>query len=346
MLDILRELCRLNGVSGWEDSVRHHIRKLISDCSDDIFEDAAGNLFVHKPGRKRREKTLMVCAHMDEVGMMIKGITDDGFLKFAFIGGVDRRVAMGKRVRVGISGIPGVIGVKAIHLTTKEERKNVPKIEELYIDIGAKSRSRAEKYVEPGDVAAFDSDYTEFGDGMIKAKALDDRIGCAAMVKLISEPLEYDTWFVFTAQEEVGLRGAAVAAYSLNPHSALVLEGTTAADIPDVTGHKQVCRLGDGPVVGCADFSTLYDRDYFELLKNLADGLKTPWQIKRLVAGGTDAGIIHTSRRGVKTAGISVPVRYIHSPSCVAAKTDINHALTLAAAFINHEMSGGNDRNS
>ncbi|MEG2377232.1 MAG: M42 family peptidase [Clostridia bacterium] len=334
MYNSLCKLCSLRGVSGWEDEVRAAIYEQCAPYAGKLFEDSTGNLYVFKSGAATRRAPLMVCAHMDEVGIIITSITSDGYLRFATVGGVDRRVIIGKRVRVGACALPGLIGVKAVHLSTKEERKIVPKQEDLYIDIGATTKAQAEKLVSPGDVATFDSEYAEFGDGYIKARALDDRIGCAAMLTLIREPLPFDTWFVFTVQEEIGLRGAAVAAARLAPASSLILETTTAADIPGMTGASCVCRADGGAVIGFMDRSTIYDKDYFALLCRLADENHIPWQIKTQIAGGNDAGIIHKSGVGVKTASISVPVRYIHSPACVAARDAIDAAVMLARLFI------------
>jgi len=277
----------------------------------------------------------MVCAHMDEVGLIIKDIDDKGYLKFAFAGGVDRRVAIGKRVLVGEGKIPGVIGVKAVHLTTKDERKKVPKTDELFVDIGASSKEDAEKYVTLGDRAIFDSDFIRMGDN-IKARALDDRIGCAVMLELMEEELELDTWFVFTVQEEVGLRGATAAANSLMPSSALVIEGTTAADLPDAEGSDRVCCIDGGAVIGMIDRGTIYDRGMHNTLKAMASENNIPWQLKTAVAGGTDAGAIHKACGGIPTASISAPVRYIHSPSCVTSLSAIDAVYSLAKLFINN----------
>ncbi len=333
MLDTLKTLCTLNGVSGWEDSVADFIYNEAAPYATEIERDSIGNIFVVKKGKKTPTKPLMVCAHMDEVGLIIKSITEDGYLKFGFIGGVDRRVVIGKRVMVA-GKYPGLIGVKAVHLSTKDERKSVPKTQELYIDIGATSKEQAEKLVSLGDYASFDSKYYTFGDGFVKAKALDDRIGCAVMLSLLKEELPYDTHFVFTVQEEVGLRGATVAAHRIAPYAALVLEGTTAADIPKMEGAQQVCNLGGGPVIGCMDRSTIYDKEYLTKMCALAEENSIPWQTKKLVAGGTDAGIIHKSALGVRTTSISAPIRYIHSPASVACISDIEDMLKLARLFL------------
>lgn len=337
MIKLLEKLCVLDGVSGREEKVREYIREYASAYSDDIKEDTIGNLIIFKKGKKRRKHKLMVCAHMDEVGMIIKEITADGYLKFDFAGGVDRRVAIGKRVLVGEKAIPGIIGLKAVHLTTKEERKKTPKLSELCIDIGCEKKSAAERLVRPGDYAVFDSDIKLIGEHRVKARAIDDRFGCAVMMTLLSEKLIYDTYFVFTVQEEVGCRGAITASYSVEPDFTLVIEGTTASDIPSSEGASRVCELGGGAVIGYMDGGAIYDKKLFELLRRVAEENGIAWQMKSRVAGGTDAKSIHVSREGVRTTSLSLPTRYIHSPSCVADMRDMDGVLELARLFVNCE---------
>jgi len=184
VLNTLKELCLLSGVSGDEDEVRQYIMDKASPFAGSLRTDALGNLIVFKKGKKSTGNKLMLCAHMDEVGIIVTRITDEGFLKFDFVGGVDRRVAIGKPVSIGPNQVPGVIGLKAIHLTTREERKKAPKTDALYIDIGARDKESAEKLVELGAYGAFVCEPEEFGDGLFKARAIDDRVGCAVMLKL------------------------------------------------------------------------------------------------------------------------------------------------------------------
>ena len=334
LIETLKELCTLSGVSSHEDAIRAYIREHIAAHADSIRVDAMGNLIVEKKGTISGAKKLMLSAHMDEVGLMIHTITDDGYLKFANVGGIDRRVLIGKRVLVGEKSIPGVIGLKAYHLTSAEEEKKVPKLKDFYIDIGAKDGDQAREYVTPGDVAVFDSDIVEFGHGLLKAKAIDDRIGCAVMVELLKEDLPMDVTFVFTVQEEVGTRGAFGATFSVTPDIALVPEGTTAADLPDMPDRQKVCGPGKGPVIPFMDGSTVYDRELFELLRSLAVENGIPWQTKEYISGGTDAGAIQRTKEGVRVAAISAAVRYLHTPSSVASLEDCQNILTLARLFL------------
>lgn len=334
MLDTMETLCCLDGVSGREDEVREYILERIMPFADEIRTDPMGNLLVFKKGAAAPKQRVMLAAHMDEVGLIITEITEDGYLRFDTVGGIDRRVLLGKRVFVGAMRVLGVIGSKAIHLTTAEQRKNLPKVSDMYIDIGAKDRAEAETLIQLGDTVAFDDSVIRFGEGHIKAKAIDDRAGCAVMVELLESQLPCDCWFAFTVQEEVGCRGASIAARSIQPDVALVLEGTTAADIAGVSGADRVCCLGKGVVVPYMDKGTIYDRELYTTLCRLAEENDIPWQTKSRVAGGTDASAIQRSGAGVRVAALSVAVRNIHSPACIAKTSECEDQLKLARLFL------------
>jgi len=334
MIELLKDLCRLNGVSGDEDAVREYIRSKAKPYADAIRTDALGNLIVFKKGAKSTGNKLMLAAHMDEVGLIITKITDEGFLKFDFVGGVDRRVAIGKPVVLGPDCVPGIIGLKAIHLVSREETKKVPKTDALYIDIGAKDKEAAEKLVELGAYGSFVGEPEEFGNGFLKAKAIDDRIGCAVMLHLLKEDLPMDVVFAFTAQEEVGTRGAFGAAFSVTPEIALVLETTTAANLPNVEKHRKVCAPGKGPVISYMDGATIYDRELFEVFRDLADSHGIPWQTKEYIAGGNDARTIQRTKAGVRVAAMSAAVRYLHAPASVGSVSDFNQMLDLTRLFV------------
>lgn len=334
MLNMLKELCRLNGVSGDEDEVRRYITAKAVKHADHLHADTIGNLIVFKKGKKSTGNKLMLAAHMDEVGVIITRITDDGFLKFDFMGGVDRRVAIGKPVVIGEKKVPGVIGLKAVHLVSREERKKAPKTESLYIDIGAGDRESAEKLVELGDYGAFVCQPEEFGDGLFKARAIDDRVGCAVMLKLLEEDLPLDVTFAFTAQEEVGTRGAFGAAFAVTPEIALVLETTTAADLPGVENHRRVCAPGKGPVISYMDGSTIYDRELFETLRRLSEENDIPWQTKEYIAGGNDTRTIQRTKAGVRVAALSAATRYLHAPASVGSTADFENMLKLTRLFL------------
>ena len=328
MTDYLKDLCSIYGASGREDAVRNYIiTKIDGKC--DWHTDNLGNVIAFKKGKKSPENRVMLEAHMDEVGMVITSITSDGFLKFSFVGGVSEAVAVGRSVLVEENYVHGVIGLKVLHLTDKDEEKKIPSVDNLFIDIGAKSREEAEKLVCAGDYAYFDSDYVKYGDGFIKARALDDRAGCAILLKLIDEELEYDTFFAFNVQEETGLVGAVASAYSINPDYAIVVETTTAADINSVEGENRVCELGKGAVVSFMDGRTIYNRELYNLAFDIADKNGIKVQTKSKVAGGNDAGVITKNRCGVKTIAVSLPCRYLHSPSCVIKESDLFESYRL-----------------
>jgi endoglucanase len=328
LLQTLKELCLLNGISGDETAVSDYIcRRLDGKC--DYRVDNLGNVIAFKKGKKSPSKKLLISAHMDEVGLIVTYVNTDGTLKFSTVGGIDSRVLFGRRVRVGEHGILGVIAGKAVHNLSDDERKKAPSESELTIDIGCFSREEAQKLVSLGDSVTFDSDFLQFGDGMIKSKAIDDRAGCAIMLELIDGELEYYTYFSFVVQEEVGLRGATAAAFSVNPDCAIVLESTTAADIPSAENEKRVCEVGKGAVVSYMDRHTIYDKQLYRLAFETAESLGIPCQTKTVIAGGNDAGAISVAHGGVRTIAVSLPCRYLHSPSCVIAKSDLDSVFEL-----------------
>ncbi|MDR0381550.1 MAG: M42 family metallopeptidase [Oscillospiraceae bacterium] len=335
MLSLVKTLCALDGVSGWEDEVRDEIRRRVAPYADEIRSDALGNLMVFRRGARPDGRTLMLCAHMDEVGLLVKRITDEGYLRFGCVGGFDRRVLPGRRVSVGPGKHPGVIGLRAYHLREREDDDKPPKVEDLYIDIGARDRAEAEAMAAPGDVCAFHSPPEDSGAEWIRAKALDDRAGCACLVRLLAEARPApDTWTVFTVQEEVGARGAHAAGQTLAPDFAVVVESTTAAEQPDLPPHKQVCHLGGGVVIPVMDRGTVYDAGLTRRLIATAEAAGIPWQYKEFLAGGTDAGALHLSRCGVPVAALALPVRYLHSAHSLANPADLTHLYALLRAFV------------
>lgn len=328
---MLKDLCLLNGTSGREEAVRNYIIEKIKDkCEYSV--DALGSVIAFKKGRKAPDKKVLVAAHTDEVGFIITDITDDGYLRFAPVGGIDAAVVLGRRV--DINGIKGVVGAKAVHLLSDDEKKNEPSFDKLAIDIGAADKAEAEKAVSLGDCAYFASDYCEFGDGFIKSKALDDRIGCMLMIELINSDLEYDTYFCFNVQEEVGLRGSGCSAYAVKPDVAVILESTTAADIDGVTGGDKCCVLGKGPVVSFMDGRTIYDKQIFDLAFEVAKENNIKIQTKTKIAGGNDAGAIQKSCAGCRVAAVSLPCRYIHSGSSVVKIGDIEETRRFLPLFL------------
>lgn len=332
MLEMIKELCALPGISGRESAVREYIIEKIKDYAEYSI-DPLGNLIVFKKGKNPAKNKVMLDAHMDEVGLIITAITSEGYLRFAKVGGIDTRVIIGRPVKVGDKAVNGVIGIKPVHLVEKSAESDIPKADDLYIDIGAKNKEEAESLVRLGDAAWFAGDFVEFGDGFIKAKALDDRAGCAILIEMIRSELEYDAWFSFSVQEEIGTRGAQTSAFTIAPDYAIVVETTTAADISGVKDEKRVCICGKGGTVSFMDRSTLYSRELFDKAFEIAEKNGIACQPKTLVAGGNDAGAIHKSRGGVKVLTVSVPCRYLHSPSCVIKYSDAEESLKLIKAM-------------
>ena len=330
MLGRLKELTELNGVSGNEKAVRKYIRTHCEAIADEMRTDTMGNLIVHKKGDGRK---IMICAHMDEVGMMVRAIKEDGLLAYS-AAGIDPRVVCGKRVAIGPDKIDGVIGTKAIHLQSKSEFMAAYKHNQMYIDIGAKDKADAERSVKVGDYVAFTTKFEEFGEGLMKAKALDDRVGCCIVMDLLKNSYDCDLYAVFTVQEELGLRGATSAVYTVKPDLALILEGTTANDTAKTKGHQWVTRVGKGAALSFMDGGTITRPQMLDELKACADDNGISWQLRQGNRGGTDAGIIHKSVGGVVTGGISLPCRYIHSPVSIASISDFENCYKLADRFL------------
>lgn len=310
-IELLEQLCMLRGISGDEEQVRDFIVEQVTPYADKVIVDAMGNVIVEKKGEKPAKTKLMLNAHMDEVGLIVTHIDNDGYLKFTTVGGVDKRVLCGRSVTIG-NGIQGVIGAKPIHLLSSDEKGKAVPINDMYLDIGAADREEAEKVVNLGDPVCFNSIFnTE--SGMIRSRALDDRAGCAILIDMIKSDLLYDMTFVFCVQEEVGTRGSRTSTYQVQPQAALVVETTTAADVADVPKEKHVCSVGKGAVISFMDKGTIYDRDYYNLALQTAKDENLPCQVKQAVAGGNDAGAIHVTRDGVRTIAVSLACRYLHA---------------------------------
>lgn len=326
---MLRELSEAFGVSGNEDEVRSLLFDAIHDHVDEVEVDALGNLLTVKRGIGDEPMRVMLAAHMDEIGLMVVGHDDNGMLKVQPVGGIDARLLPGTLLAVGPDRMPGVIGVKPIHLMETDEMEKVSKVDDLVIDIGAKGKSEAEKTVPVGTYTTFATRYRELGP-TVTGKAFDDRAGCAVLVELLrGERFEFDLHGVFTVQEEVGLRGARVAAYAIDPDCAFALEGTIADDIPKEKDESPTTELGKGPAITIMDRSFIADRRLVRLLTGTADELDIPHQFKQPGVGGTDAGVIHLAREGVPCATVSVPSRYIHSPVALMSLEDFEDTVRL-----------------
>lgn len=333
---LLQKLSNARGVSGDEGEVREILIDAVKAHVDEYRVDTIGNLIALKKAKGARKKSalkVMLAAHMDEVGLLIVHHDSNhhakGHLRFRKVGGIDDRVLLSKVVWVGKDRIPGVIGVKPIHLLKEKEREQVLDFESMTIDIGARSKEEAEGAVQIGDYVTFATEFGEMGDGLVKGKALDDRAGCAVLVEILKRDYPVDLYGVFTVQEEVGARGARVAAYAIEPEVAFALEGTVCDDSPKDKDLSPTTRLGEGPAITIADRSMIADRRLVDLLIQTAKENRIPYQIKQPMVGGTDAGSIRIVREGVPAAAVAVPTRYIHSPVSVLSRKDFEHTIAL-----------------
>ena len=347
-IELLRKLCEINGPTGCEDRVADFVRRQTEGLCE-YLPDRIGNLIcLVKGGGKgynaEKPVKVMVSAHMDEVGFMIRGIDGDGYIKFLVDGGIDPKVLSGRSVVLFSDEhtVKGVIASKAIHSLSPAERAEAPDADKLYIDIGAKNEEEVKEYLNVGDYGTFDSDFVLFGENekMMKGKAIDDRLGCSVMIEIMRElaesgkQLPVDVYFAFTTREEIGNSGALCAAETIAPDYSIVLESTAVADIAGVPTNSKVAAVGEGGAISLMDRSTIYDRGFVDLALGLAERKGIKAQIKKYVSGGNDAGHIHKSLGGIKTLAISAPTRYLHSACCVAAVEDYFSIKALVSALL------------
>ncbi|GAB6138597.1 M42 family metallopeptidase [Halanaerobaculum tunisiense] len=337
---LLEKLTEAIGVSGREEEVREIIKAEIIDYVDEIKTDSLGNLIAYQAGDDS-QPTAMLAAHMDEIGLMISDITSDGLLKFKPIGGLDKRVLVSKQVTVGPDKIPGVIGAKAIHLQEPEERRKPLDYSNLYIDIGTASEEESKKLIELGTMATFNTQFDQLGSQTAKGKAFDDRVGCASLIKLLQAQTDISLYAVFTTQEEVGARGANIAAYNINPDLALVLEATTASDVPDSKEAQYSTSLGQGPALTIRDSRVIPDQTIVQTLLKTAQEQDINYQFRKSTSAGNDAGTIQLTKEGIPTAVVSVPCRYIHSPVSLINLADYQATTKLVTSFCRKVAKGG-----
>ena len=332
---LLKTITELPGVSGREGMVSNHLKKMLSPYADTVREDALGNLILTKKGTSG--KNLILCAHMDEVGLMVSFIDERGFLRFVTVGGIDPRTLLAQRVHVQTQNGPllGIIGTKPAHVTTEAERSKAVPLKDLFIDVGMPAEE-VKKQVTVGDFAVLDRPYQEFGDGLVSAKALDNRAGAfiqAEIFKQLKNPY-YTVHAVFTVQEEVGVRGATTAAFGLEGDVCLCLDTTGAADIPGVLPQDYIVRVGGGVGVSALDARTITPKPLLDALVRLCDNHRIAYQIRIAQRGGNDAGAVHLSKTGVISCALSLPTRNIHSNVEVCSKKDMQAMadLTLLCA--------------
>lgn len=318
-MELLKKLTQCDGASGNEKNISAMIEAEVRSYADEIYSDALGNLVVHKKGNGKK---IMFAAHMDEIGIVVTYIGNDGFLRFSGVGGLYTKNLINRKVRFE-NGIIGVIG--------SEQQNEKCAVSKMYIDISAKNREEAEKYVSLGDTAAFVGDFYTQNDNVI-SKALDNRAGCYVLIETLKKvKSDNDLYFVFTVQEEVGLRGARTAAYSVEPDYAIAVDVTDVGDTPEC--EKVAAKLGGGAAIKVMDYSVICDFSVREKLIELAKNNNIAYQLDVITSGGTDAGVMHLSRGGVRSGGISVPARYIHSPSETVNISDLKCCIELTRLF-------------
>ncbi|MBQ9768839.1 MAG: M42 family peptidase [Clostridia bacterium] len=327
MRELLLKLCGIPAVSGREEKLTEFILSEI-DGFCDAKVDRLGNIICFKKGKNRPVSKVVLDAHTDEVGIIATSITSDGFVKFTTVGGIETAVILCRSVTFE-NGVKGVVGMKPVHLSSADERKKYPDKDSLYIDIGAASKEEAEGLIRLGDTAVFDSEPALMGD-RLKARAIDDRAGVACLITLLKQDAEYDFYATFTVQEEVGTRGAQTAAFAVEPDVSISLEATTAADLEGVSEDKRVCKLGEGPAVSFMDKGNLYTRALYDFAVSCGEKC----QPKAYVSGGNNSRAFALSREGSSTLAVSLPCRYIHSPSCVADLTDLEAMLPLCKRLL------------
>ncbi len=321
-MELLKKLTQTDGVSGTENEISNLIYQNAKEYCDEVKTDAMGNLIAHKKGSGKR---IMISAHMDEIGIIVSFIQKEGFIRFSNIGGLCTKQLVGRRVRFK-NGVVGVIGCE------EEDFEKKAQISKLFIDIGTKNEEDTKKYVNIGDMAAFEGDFYKREDTVV-SKALDNRVGCYILLKaMMDTKTDNDLYFVFSTQEEVGLRGAKAATFDISPDYAIAVDVTDTGDCPEA--QKNSVKLGKGAAIKVMDRSVLCDAYVRSLMIEVAKENKIPYQLEIMTDGGTDAGAMHLSRGGVKTGGISVPTRHIHSPSEMININDTQNCIELLKAVL------------
>ena len=336
-LERLKILTEIPGISGFEEKVSEYISEEIKGKADSSWIDNMGNLIALKKGTDGDNRKLLLMAHMDEVGLIVKRINDDGSLAFYTVGGVDPRVLIGKKVYIGNDMLPAVIGFEAIHLQEQSSVLKTPDLKQLSVYAGFSKKDEAKKSVKVGDPVFFSTEYMQV-DGRAIGKAFDDRTGCEVLLSVLEElcdnPVNYDVYFAWVVQEEVGLRGSGVAARQVEPDASIIFEGTTAGDNPELPEPRWSTRIGQGPVLTYAHSGLVLDRRIFETILETAKSNKIPFQFKSRLVGGTDAARIARTASGFRAGVIATPSRYIHSPVSMIDIKDFENIVLLAKTLV------------
>ena len=336
---LLKKIIEATGISGYEGEIARIMAGELKKSCDEVMTDNFGNVIARKGKGKKK---IMIAAHMDEIGLMVKHITKEGYLSFIKVGGIDDRILPAQRVIVkskkGDSF--GVIGSKPPHLQKEEEKTKAPKYEDMFIDIGARSKEEAERRVEVGDVIIFEPNAGVLSGKLCYGKAIDDRIGCYALIKIMEKiKANAQIYAVATGQEEVGLKGARTSAFRIDPDFAIAVDTTIAGDTPHMTERESSLKLGSGVAITIIEASgrgVIVNEKMKSLLIDTARKHKIKYQIDVIEGGMTDGAMIYMNRAGVPTGVLSIPTRYIHSPTGVFNIDDLNSAVELTIKAVEH----------
>ncbi|MCS7139489.1 MAG: M42 family metallopeptidase [Candidatus Nezhaarchaeota archaeon] len=346
LLNILRRLSEAHGPPGLEDEVAEIITNELKGHVDEIVRDPLGNIVARKGSGN---KTLMIAAHMDEIALIVKSITDKGFIKFAKLGGMWDQLITGQHVVIhGSKGrVRGIIGSKAVHVMKEDERKQLLTYEKMFVDVGAKSLEEVKEMgIEIGNFITIDKKLIELANDLVAGKAFDDRAGCAALIQAIKEARpKCKVYAAFTTQEEVGLRGATVAGYSIKPTVAIAVDTTIAGDHPGMEPHEAPTKVNGGPVIVAADGrrdslggGLILNPKVKHWIISVAEELKIPYQLEVFEGGTTDATAIQLSREGVPSGVIAFPTRYVHTFQEVLSLKDLERVVMLLKGLMESEM--------
>ncbi len=337
MDDLLKQLIEAAGVSGYESEIGAIMAEQLKKSCEEVNIDDFGNVIARKG---KGAKKIMLAAHMDEIGLAVKHITKEGYLNFIKIGGIDDRILPGQRVIVKsrIADIKGIIGAKPPHLQKDEERKHPVKYEDMFIDIGAKSKEEAEEKVSVADSVIFEPNFSRLNDNLYYGKAIDDRVGCFALLKIMEKiKVDAQVYAVATAQEEVGLKGAKTASFKVAPDFAIAIDTTIAGDTPQIKESESSLKLGQGvaiTMIEAAGRGLIVNAKVKDMLIDTAKENKIKFQIDVLEGGMTDGAMIYMNREGILTGVLSIPTRYVHSPSSVFSMDDLNATIDLAVKVV------------
>jgi tetrahedral aminopeptidase len=334
---LLKKILEASGISGYEKEISAIMKEELKKVCDSVETDTFGNVIARKGKGKKR---IMLAAHMDEIGLLVKYINKEGYLNFIKVGGIDDRILLGQKVIIKSKGgdVKGIIGCKPVHLQRDDERKQSTKYEDMFIDIGARNRDDAEKRVAVADAVIFDTGCGNLHGNLYYGKAIDNRIGCYALIKIMEKlKAPAQVYAVATVQEEVGLKGARTASFKIDPQFAIAVDTTVAGDTPGIKETESALKLGGGvaiTVMEAAGRGVIVSEQVRELFMDAAKKNKIKYQLDVIEGGMTDGAIIYMNREGIPTGVLSIPTRYVHAPTGVFNIDDVNSAIELAKAVI------------